>query len=161
MDEIRYTPIGVIQTPYQTIEEMPIQPSGAETAVGQVVVEPDYIDGLADIDGFSHLILLYHFHQVKGYELNVKPFLDDQQRGLFSTRAPRRPNPIGLSVVTLLERKDNVLHIGRIDVLNGTPLLDMKPFVPDFDAPDVTALGWLEGKAGRSRIQRSDDRFGV
>jgi tRNA-Thr(GGU) m(6)t(6)A37 methyltransferase TsaA len=159
MDQVSYTPIGVIRTPFQTIEDMPIQPSGAEAVIGQVVVEPQYSDGLTDIEGFSHLILIYHFHQSDGFDLKIKPFLDDQRRGLFATRAPRRPNPIGVSVVTLLERKDNLLSIGRIDVLDGTPLLDIKPFVPSFDAPDVTALGWLKNRAQQARTLRSDGRF--
>lgn len=159
MDEILFKPIGVIRTPFQTIKDMPIQPSGAESVEGQVVVDPVYKDGLTDIDGFSHLILLYYFHQSEGYKLKVKPFLDTQKRGLFATRAPRRPNPIGMSVVSLHERRDYVLHIGRIDVLDGTPLLDVKPYVPGFDAPEVTSVGWLEGKIDRSRTLRSDGRF--
>lgn len=161
MNEITYTPIGTIRTPFQTIEDMPIQPSGAEPAGGQVIVEPRYKDALTDIEGFSHLILIYHFHQSQGFKLSVKPFLDNQHHGVFATRAPRRPNSIGLSVVSLQDRKDNILSIGRVDMLDGTPLLDIKPFVPDFDAPDVTAVGWLEGKAEKSRHQRSDGRFGV
>lgn len=159
MDEISIKPIGVIRTPFQTLEDMPIQPSGAASVEGQLIVDPVYAEGLADLEGFSHLILLYHFHQSKGYALKVTPFLDDQSRGLFATRAPRRPNPIGVSVVTLLHREDNLLTIGQVDMLDGTPLLDIKPFVPGFDAPEVTAVGWLEGKSDRSRRQRSDGRF--
>lgn len=159
MNTIHYTPIGVIQTPFKTIEDMPIQPSGADTVVGRVVLLPDYQAGLSDIEGFSHLILIYHFHRAQGFDLEVKPFLDHQSHGLFATRAPRRPNPIGVSVVSLLNRKENILDIGRIDVLDGTPLLDLKPFVPSFDAPHVTAVGWLADKAEKARTTRSDQRF--
>ncbi|MDA8139752.1 MAG: tRNA (N6-threonylcarbamoyladenosine(37)-N6)-methyltransferase TrmO [Desulfobacteraceae bacterium] len=159
MDRLAFTPIGVIHTPYQHLQDMPIQPAGAKGAVGTIVVEEAYAEGLADIEGFSHLILLYFFHASKGYELKVKPFLDDQIHGLFATRAPRRPNPIGLSIVPLLRREKNILHVDCIDVLDGTPLLDIKPFVPEFDAPAATATGWLEGKANLARRLRSDERF--
>ncbi len=152
-------PIGVIRTPFETLEGMPIQPAGAGKAVGQVVVDPQYAEGLADIEGFSHLILIYVFHQSKGFRLKVKPFLDDRVRGLFATRAPRRPNPVGLSIVELLRREENILHVGHIDVVDGTPLLDIKPYVPAFDSPEATAIGWLEGKAEHSRSMRSDERF--
>jgi tRNA (adenine37-N6)-methyltransferase len=151
--------IGVIRTPFETLEGMPIQPTGAGQFNGQVVLDPRYEDGLADIEGFSHLFLIYLFHQSQGFQLEVKPFLDDQRRGLFATRAPRRPNPVGLSIVTLLRREKNILHVGHIDVVDGTPLLDIKPYVPAFDAPRVTSIGWLEGKVERSRWLRSDERF--
>ncbi len=159
MDTIVFNPIGVIRTPFKCVEGMPIQPAGAETVTGQVVVDPQYAGGLADIEGFSHLILIYAFHRSEGFDLKVKPFLDDQRRGVFATRAPRRPNPIGLSVVSLAGRENNVLHVGNIDVLDGTPLLDIKPYVPAFDAPGATAVGWLEGKETLCRRMRSDERF--
>lgn len=159
LEQIVINPIGVIHTPFENLEGMPIQPVGAEQVQGQVVLEPQYQEGLADIEGFSHLILLYAFHQSKGFQLKVKPFLDDRPRGLFATRAPRRPNPIGLSIVELLRREGNVLHIKHIDVVDGTPLLDLKPYVPAFDAPEATAIGWLEGKVQHSRRMRSDKRF--
>jgi tRNA-Thr(GGU) m(6)t(6)A37 methyltransferase TsaA len=159
MDSLLLNPIGVIRTPFETLEGMPIQPAGAEQFNGQVVLDPEYEDGLADIEGFSHLYLIYQFHQSRGFQLTVKPFLDDHRRGLFATRAPRRPNPIGLSIVTLLRREKNVLHVGHIDMLNGTPLLDIKPYVPAFDAPRATSIGWLEGKVEHSRWMRSDERF--
>lgn len=159
MNRMVMNPIGVIHTPFENLEGMPIQPVGAEQIKGQVVVDPQYADGLADIEGFSHLILIYAFHQSKGFQLKVKPFLDDRMRGLFATRAPRRPNPIGLSIVALSRREQNILHVTNIDVVNGTPLLDVKPFVPAFDAPQATAIGWLEGKVAHSRRMRSDERF--
>lgn len=153
------TPIGTIHTPFENLEGMPIQPSGAVDVTGTIVMDKEYEPGLKDIDGFSHLILLYQFHQSKGYDLLVKPFLDDEKRGLFATRAPRRPNPIGLSVVRLVERKGNVLTIKDIDVLSGTPLLDIKPYVPAFDGKEVTAVGWLEKKQEKARVLKSDSRF--
>ncbi len=153
------TPIGVIHTPFNNLEGMPIQPSGAADVIGSIVIDKAYEEGLQDLEGFSHIILLYHFHRSKGYDLMVKPFLDDQKRGLFSTRAPRRPNPIGLSIVRLVKREENLLMIQGIDVLNNTPLIDIKPYVPGFDAKQVTALGWLEQKQENALSLKSDDRF--
>jgi tRNA-Thr(GGU) m(6)t(6)A37 methyltransferase TsaA len=116
--------------------------------MGRVVVQPEYEAGLEDVEGFSHMILLYHFDRAApGYALEVTPFLDEEVHGLFATRYPRRPNAIGLSVVQLVEREGCTLHVAGIDVLDGTPLLDIKPYVPPFDAyPDAT-YGWLEGRA--------------
>jgi tRNA-Thr(GGU) m(6)t(6)A37 methyltransferase TsaA len=159
MDRIVMNPIGVIHTPFKTLEGMPIQPIGAEQIKGQVVLDLQFMEGLADIEGFSHLILIYAFHQSKGFQLKVKPFLDDRMRGLFATRAPRRPNPVGLSIVELLRREENMLHVSKIDVVDGTPLLDIKPYVPAFDSPNATAIGWLDGKVENSRCMRSDERF--
>jgi tRNA (adenine37-N6)-methyltransferase len=138
---------------------MPIQPAGTESALGRVVLDEAYAEGLTDIGGFSHLFLIYLFHQSHGFNLIVKPFLDNRMHGVFATRAPRRPNPIGLSVVRLLRHERNILHVADIDVLDGTPLLDIKPFVPDFDAPEVSSIGWLEGKVDRVNRVRSDGRF--
>ena len=139
-------PIGVIHSPFTDKRQTPIQPSRSQ-ASGQVEVFDAYADGLTDIEGFSHIILLYVFHTADGYALRVKPFLDDQPRGLFSTRYPGRPNQIGLSIVRLASRQANVLHILGVDVLDGTPLLDIKPYVPDFDAHPDAATGWY-GRRG-------------
>jgi tRNA-Thr(GGU) m(6)t(6)A37 methyltransferase TsaA len=128
-----------------SLEETPIQPSRS-TATGKVEVFKEYQEGLEDIEGFSHIILIYWFHKSKGYSLKVKPFLDDTLRGVFATRAPSRPNQIGISVVRLLEREENVLYVKGIDVLDGTPLLDIKPHVPDFELGEKVKTGWLEGK---------------
>jgi tRNA-Thr(GGU) m(6)t(6)A37 methyltransferase TsaA len=156
---INITPIGTIETPFNDLKGMPIQPSGAAQVQGTIVLDKAYEQGLSDLEGFSHIILLYHFHQSTGYSLIVTPFLDDQKRGLFSTRAPRRPNPIGLSIVRLIKREGNRLTIEGIDVLNGTPLIDIKPYVPGFDAKDVTAIGWLEKSHEKATSLKSDDRF--
>jgi tRNA-Thr(GGU) m(6)t(6)A37 methyltransferase TsaA len=138
---------------------MPIQPAGAASVRGQVVVNERLEEGLDDLEGFSHIILLYHFHGSNGFDLKVKPFMDNHLRGLFATRAPRRPNTIGLSVVRLLARRGNLLDIEGVDILDATPLLDIKPYVPKFDAVAATAIGWLEGNAEKSECLRSDDRF--
>jgi tRNA-Thr(GGU) m(6)t(6)A37 methyltransferase TsaA len=136
-------PIGVIRSSFTEKSETPIQASRSQAA-GQVVVLPEYAPGLQDIEGFSHIILLYVFHRSSGYALQVKPFLDNSLHGLFVTRYPRRPNPIGLSVVELVARHENVLDIQGVDVLDGTPLLDIKPYVPDFDIRREVRTGWYE-----------------
>jgi tRNA-Thr(GGU) m(6)t(6)A37 methyltransferase TsaA len=134
-------PIGVIHSPFNDTRGMPIQPSRS-SARGQAEVYPAYVDGLRDLDGFSHIILLYVFHRSQDYTLMVTPFLDDQERGLFATRYPARPNPIGLSIVRLFSIHDHVLEIEGADMLDGTPLLDIKPYVPDFDAQTDVRTGW-------------------
>ena len=157
--EISYRPIGVIHSPFQQVAGMPIQPSGATGVQGTVEVLPEFEEGLKGLEGFSHIILLYHFHRAEGYSLTVTPFLDSEVHGLFATRAPRRPNPIGVSVVRLLRREENILHIENVDILDGTPLLDIKPYVPAFDQHPAERVGWLEGAEGRVQEKRSDERF--
>ena len=156
---MQISPIGVIKTPFNDLKGMPIQPSGAKDIEGTLVINQEYEQGLSDIQGFSHLILLYHFHQSTGYDLMVTPFLDTQKRGLFSTRAPRRPNSIGLSIVELTGREKNRLFVKGIDVLNNTPLIDIKPYVPKFDVKEVTSTGWLEEAQKKAATMKSDDRF--
>jgi tRNA (adenine37-N6)-methyltransferase len=134
-------PIGVIHSPFADKSQMPIQASRSQ-AVGQVEVYPEFAEGLQDVEGFSHIILLYVFHGSSGYALRVKPFLDDHLRGLFATRHPCRPNPVGLSVVRLLARRGAILEIEGVDVLDGTPLLDIKPYVPEFDVRTDVRTGW-------------------
>ncbi|MDY6862590.1 MAG: tRNA (N6-threonylcarbamoyladenosine(37)-N6)-methyltransferase TrmO [Thermodesulfobacteriota bacterium] len=142
---ISLKPIGIIHSPYKIIEEIPNQGYKSKYT-GIIEVFKEYEEGLADLDEFSHLILLFLFHKSNGYFLKIKPFFDINLRGLFATRSPKRPNPIGLSVVRLLERNDNMLDIAEIDMLDGTPLLDIKPYVPHFDQREVVKVGWLEGK---------------
>ncbi|MEA3441297.1 MAG: tRNA (N6-threonylcarbamoyladenosine(37)-N6)-methyltransferase TrmO [Chloroflexota bacterium] len=139
-------PIGMIHSPFIDKGKTPIQPTRS-TTIGTVEVYPEFVDGLQDIDGFSHIILLYVFHRSSGYSLKVKPYLDDQFHGLFTTRYPERPNPIGLSIVRLLGRKGNSLSIEGVDVLDGTPLLDIKPFVPDFDIQTNHSTGWYDNRS--------------
>ena len=156
---ITFSPIGTIHTPFSNLDGMPIQPSGASDVEGTIILDPQYEAGLQDLDGFSHIILLYHFHLSKGYRLTVTPFLDTVERGLFSTRAPRRPNPIGLSIVRLVRIDGLSLHVQGVDVLDNTPLLDIKPWVPAFDVRDNARAGWLDEKQKDSRSLKSDRRF--
>jgi len=139
-------PIGVIHSPFTEKSSTPIQPTRSQ-AIGLVEVQPEFAEGLLDIEGFSHLILLYVFHCSTGYSLQVKPFLDDQLHGLFATRYPCRPNPIGLSVVRLVSRQGNALTIEGADVLDGTPLLDIKPYVPEFDVRADVQTGWYDQRS--------------
>jgi tRNA (adenine37-N6)-methyltransferase len=134
-------PIGTIHSPFHEAEHTPIQASRSQ-AIGLVQVFPEFADGLKDIEGLSHIHLLYVFHQSSGYALHVKPFLDDEEHGLFATRYPRRPNPIGISTVRLISRQENSLMVEGVDVLDGTPLLDIKPYVPEFDVRSDVRLGW-------------------
>jgi len=139
-------PIGIIHSPFSDKEQTPIQASRSQ-AIGTVEVYPEFSDGLQDIEEFSHIYLLYVFHNSSGYSLQIKPFLDDQEHGLFATRYPYRPNPLGISTVRLLFRQANVLTIEGVDVLNGTPLLDIKPYVPDFDLRTDVRAGWYETRS--------------
>jgi tRNA-Thr(GGU) m(6)t(6)A37 methyltransferase TsaA len=138
--------IGVIHSPFTDKAQTPIQPTRSQ-ALGRVEVYPEFADGLQDLEGFSHIILLYAFHLSNGYTLRVQPFLDDELHGLFTTRHPCRPNPIGLSIVQLLARQDSILIIEGVDVLDGTPLLDIKPYVPDFDVRDNVKTGWYNTRS--------------
>jgi tRNA-Thr(GGU) m(6)t(6)A37 methyltransferase TsaA len=156
---MEFKPIGVIHTPFEDTEGMPIQPSGAKGVRGTVEVGREYAEGLKDLDGFSHVTLIYHLHRARPHRLIVTPFMDKEPRGVFATRAPSRPNPIGISTVRLIAVRGNVLEIEGVDMLDGTPLLDIKPYVPEFDGNVDVRLGWLERHRGRSRSHRSDERF--
>ena len=142
---MKIKPIGIIYTPFKNKKETPIL-SIKSKAIGKVEVYKKHQEGLKDIDGFSHLILIYKFHKSRGYKLLVKPFLDNEMRGLFATRYPRRPNQIGITVVKLLNKKNNILTVKGIDILDKTPLLDIKPYVPEFAAKTKVKIGWLKGK---------------
>lgn len=157
--KIEFEPIGIIHSPFMEIEGMPIQPPGATGVKGTVEVFEDFHPGLKDLDGFSHIILLYHFHISHGFNLHVVPFMDSEPRGLFATRAPKRPNPIGFSVVQLNKIEDGMLHIQDVDILDGTPLLDIKPYVPEFDTQMEVRPGWLEKVRKTVSSRKSDDRF--
>jgi len=144
--EFLHKPIGVIHSPFTEKSQVPIQASRSQ-AKGTVEIYPEYNEGLQDLEGFSHIFLVYVFHESSGYSLLVKPFLDDQLRGLFATRYPYRPNQLGLSVVQLLGRQGNILEVEGVDVLDGTPLLDIKPYVPEFDVRTDTHIGWYETRS--------------
>jgi len=156
---IKFQPIGLIHTPFDDIEGMPIQPTGAKGICGTIEVYEEYIPGLLDLEGFSHIILLYHLHEVKSSALVVTPFLDSNEHGIFATRAPKRPNPIGFSVVKLNTIQGQILQIENVDMLNDTPLIDIKPYLPEFDQHAVDRLGWYEAVQGKVQTHRSDSRF--
>jgi tRNA-Thr(GGU) m(6)t(6)A37 methyltransferase TsaA len=159
LKDIRLHPIGIIHSPFHSPKGTPIQPPGGRDVRATVEVYPEYAEGLKDLEGFSHLILLYYFDRAKPPTLSVLPFMDTVQRGLFATRAPSRPNPIGLSVVHLLKREGNILTIEEVDILDGTPLLDIKPYFEAADARRNTRKGWLESKMKKMPRTMDDARF--
>lgn len=159
-DSCTFVPIGIIHSPFTEISGMPIQPNGARGIPGTVEIFEEYKEGLLDINGFSHLFLVYAFHRCVSFTLTVTPFLDTIPHGVFATRAPKRPNAIGLSVVRLREVQKTTLSVEDVDILDGTPLLDVKPYVPVFDAYPGAKSGWLERNASGAGLFRSDERFG-
>ncbi|MCU0248273.1 MAG: tRNA (N6-threonylcarbamoyladenosine(37)-N6)-methyltransferase TrmO [Bryobacter sp.] len=150
-------PIGVIETPFQSCAETPVQPSRAREAVGRVRLNPLFVEGLRDLAGFDRVWLLYWLHRSAPPSMIVTPFLDASPHGLFATRAPARPAPIGLSAVRLLAVRGNLLEVAGVDMLDGTPLLDIKPYVPEFDSYPDCRSGWLE--TSNSTRQLGDERF--
>ena len=161
MELIQYKPIGTIKSPFTSLEGMPIQPIGAQGINGEIHIKEEYEQGLMDLEKFSHIILIYHLHLSRGYALKIEPFLDDKMHGVFATRAPKRPNPIGLSVVRLNAIENNLLHISNVDIVNNTPLLDIKPYIPHFDKEEDedVCIGWFEDKHQGAVNKRSDSRF--
>ena len=159
MKELKIRPIGIIHSPFTSPKGTPIQSAAGADVRATVEVYPEYAEGLQDLEGFSHLILLYYFHLAKPYSPTVLPFMDSVPHGLFATRAPSRPNPIGLSVVHLLSRKENILTVEEVDILDGTPLLDIKPYISDADLRQGTRKGWLEKKVERMHSTKDDSRF--
>jgi tRNA-Thr(GGU) m(6)t(6)A37 methyltransferase TsaA len=152
-------PIGIILTPFTNLQDMPIQPGGGEGVEGSVVIDPDYVEGLQDLEGFSHIYLIYLFHRARRVELTVVPFMDSKERGVFATRSPLRPSHIGLSIVELVGVAGNILTVRNLDILNSTPLLDIKPYIAAFDHVDKSRSGWLTAKEEQIRATRADDRF--
>lgn len=141
---VHYRPIGLIRSEHTEAEKTPIQPVYAQDCPGRAEILPEFAEGLRDLDGFSHVYLIFHFHRMGSAKLMVKPFLQDVERGVFSTRAPWRPNPIGLSVVRLLKIEGATLHLKDVDILDGTPLLDIKPYTAKFDHIIATRNGWQD-----------------
>jgi tRNA-Thr(GGU) m(6)t(6)A37 methyltransferase TsaA len=156
---IVYMPVGFVRSPFKDPEGTPISPSGGGGVAGTVEVLPEFAEGLRDLEGFSHITLVYHLHLSRGFSLTVTPFLDDTPRGVFATRAPRRPNPIGISTVRLLAVEGATLRIEDLDIVDGTPVLDIKPYVPEFDERTDVRIGWLSGRASSARATRADGRF--
>jgi tRNA (adenine37-N6)-methyltransferase len=158
MSVIIYNSIGTIKTPFTSEEGMPIQPSAGIGIGGTIELKKKYVEGLNDLVGFTYIILIYHLHKVTESKLTVIPFMDDKPRGIFSCRAPLRPNPIGFSVVRLIKIVKHKLFIEDVDILDGTPLLDIKPFIPQMDNRMNINIGWLQGK-GNIFQRKSDTRF--
>ncbi|MDL2270520.1 tRNA (N6-threonylcarbamoyladenosine(37)-N6)-methyltransferase TrmO [Methanobrevibacter sp. OttesenSCG-928-I08] len=158
---INLSEIGRIYSPFKKIEGMPVQPIGAEEVKGEIHVSKEYEKGLKDIDGFSHLTLIYYLHKCEGHNLEVTPFLDNSAHGVFATRSPKRPNNLGISVVQLDKVEGNILHISNVDVLDGTPVIDIKPYVPQLYEKTVKNLkvGWFENKHGDAVNKKADKRF--
>jgi tRNA-Thr(GGU) m(6)t(6)A37 methyltransferase TsaA len=159
MNAVVYQPIGLISSPHKTRAGMPVQAAGAKGIRGAIELYPSYAEGLKDLDGFSHIILIYHFHRTQAKSLVVTPFLDTEPRGVFATRSPNHPNAIGLSVVRLLAIDGLSLRIEDVDILDGTPLLDIKPYVPAFDHRAAERVGWLEDAQRSVTRCQSDERF--
>lgn len=159
-EQINIRPIGIIHTPHQDISNMPIQPIAAEGIMGHIELFPEYVEGLSDLEGFSHITLVYHFHKIEGFKLMVKPFMDNVEHGIFACKAPKRPNAIGISTVKLLEIENNMVHVEMVDMLDQTPLIDIKPFFPKYDNRLDAKAGWLDQATSISADKlRSDDRF--
>jgi len=159
MNPISFAPIGVVHSPYTQIAGMPIQTVAAQGVAGTVELHPAYAAGLKDIDGFSHLWLIVHLHRIEGYTLEVTPFMDTVPHGVFATRSPRRPNALGLSLVRLVRVEGSTLHIEDIDLLDGTPVLDIKPYIPKLDDRAAERTGWFADNVHKVERTKSDERF--
>ncbi len=153
--------IGKIHSQFKEKQGMPIQGALSKESNGIVEIFPEYKDGLKDVESFSHIYLIYEFHESKGYSLLTKPFLEDVYHGVFATRAPRRPNPIGISIVSIDKIVDNEIYVSEMDILDGTPLLDIKPYVAAFDARKNAIDGWVKNNIDNEERHYSDDRFDV
>jgi tRNA-Thr(GGU) m(6)t(6)A37 methyltransferase TsaA len=158
-ESIQFKIIGLIRSPFKSPQNVPIQPAGAKGIKGRVILKKEYQAGLKDLAGFSHIILIYYFHLIQDFSLIVKPYMDKYPHGIFATRAPKRPNPIGLSIVRLLGIQDNILEIEDVDIVDNTPLLDIKPYVPEFDQREKIEIGWLTTKIHQLKKTKDDGRF--
>jgi tRNA-Thr(GGU) m(6)t(6)A37 methyltransferase TsaA len=159
MQTISYTPIGIVRSPFAALAGMPIQTVAAHGVAATIELEPSYAAGLRDIDDFSHLLVISHLHLMQGYALEVTPFMDTQTHGVFATRSPRRPNPIGLSIVRLMRVEGATLHIEEVDLVDGTPVLDIKPYVPQLDDRATDRTGWFAANVHKVHEVRADDRI--
>lgn len=159
MNEINFKPIGLIHSPFKSPKGVPIQTTAAKGVKGRIEIYPEFAEGLTDLDGFSHIMLISYFHMVKNASLVVTPFLDSHQHGVFATRASGRPNPIGFSIVELEKIDGNFLYVLDVDLVNGTPILDIKPCIPQFDFKEVTKIGWLQNVIHKLPEVKDDGRF--
>jgi len=151
--------IGTVHSPFRNAQGTPIQPTAAKDAKGTIEIKEQFAEGLSDLDGFSHIVVLFGFHLSKGYKLKVKPFLDENLRGIFSTRAPRRPSQIGLSIVILEKVQGSTLHISGVDMIDGTPVFDIKPYLPMLNPDGDIKIGWLENVSQQFKHKKADDRM--
>ena len=159
MDKIEYSPIGIIHSPFKEPKGTPIQSAAAEGIEGTVEIFSEYVEGLKDLEGFSHIFLIFHFHLSKEPSLKVKPYMDDEAHGVFAMRGPSRPNAIGFSIVRLVRIVANILHIQDVDIVDSTPLLDIKPYIPKFDIRVTEEIGWLEKNIHKLSKSKDDGRF--
>jgi tRNA (adenine37-N6)-methyltransferase len=158
-DKLTYNIVGIVHSQFKEPKNVPIQAAASKGTVGTIEVYPQYVEGLRDLEGFSHIMLLYHFHLAKACSLMVKPFLDDQTHGVFATRSPSRPNPIGISIVQLNSVEGNILHIQDLDIIEGTPVIDIKPYIPTFDCRKTDKIGWFKTKIDKLATTKDDGRF--
>ena len=159
---INFQQIATIKSPFLQLENMPVQPRGAKDTIATIEFKKEFQEGLKDLDGFSHVYLIYYFHKIKEHKLTVVPFndLNHTPRGVFSTRTPAHPNSIGLSIVELVSVKENIVTIKGVDILNNTPLLDIKPYIENFDKVECsTKSGWMKSTSNEVMKKRSDGRF--
>ncbi len=140
--DILFKSIGTVHSDFKDTSKIPIQPVFADEAKGRIIIFPEFVQGLRDLDGFSHIFLFYYLHKVQNAKLLVQPFMQDHERGIFATRAPSRPNPLGFSLVKLDKIIDHTIYISQLDVLDGTPLIDIKPFIRRFDYRQNSREGW-------------------
>ena len=161
MMKFEFKPVGFITTQNRELSGTPIQSAYAKDYTGKAEILHEYIPGLKDLDGFSHIILIYVFDRYRqgDFKLQVKPYLDNKKRGVFATRAPMRPNNIGLSIVKVEQIKNNMIFFSGADMLDNTPILDIKPYVPQFDNDEKFSIGWLEGKIDLREKRKADERF--
>ncbi len=161
MNRITYFPIGIVHSPFRIPEGTPIQSVAAKDIQARIEIFQEYSKGLKDLEEFSHIIVLFHLHVAKFKSLHVVPFLDIETHGIFATRSPGRPNPIGFSVVELDRIENNILFVKGIDILDGSPVLDIKPYIPQFDVFETTKKGWIEKNAHKLGDQKDDGRFKI
>jgi len=154
MNSIIFQPIGVIHSPHKKLEQIPIQPVFARGIQGTIDIFPEFYEGLADLDQFSHIYLFFHFHESNQTKLRLKPYLQDKLRGIFATRAPHRPNKLGMSLVKLTKIEDGTLFIEDVDILDSTPLLDIKPFIKRFDIQENVRSGWQDAVTDAEAAER-------
>jgi tRNA-Thr(GGU) m(6)t(6)A37 methyltransferase TsaA len=146
MEKITLKPIGIIHSPFKNIGEAPAQPKLSNNAIGEIVINKEFSNGLKDLNGFSHIMIVTYLHKSHTYNLLIKPKFDNEIRGVFATKSPNRPNPIGISIVKLERIESNILYVSGLDVIDGTPILDIKPFIPDRIDEENLKLGWTNGK---------------